>query len=44
MVKIETTLASSPHKIYEQTYSDMARLALLYKYGGIYLDASFILL
>lgn len=44
MARIETTLGGSPHKIYDQTYSDMVRLALLYKHGGIYLDASFILL
>lgn len=29
---------------YDQTYSDLVRLALLMRHGGIYMDASFILL
>ena len=41
---INLTMKNSPHQTYEQTFSDFVRLALLIKHGGIYLDASFMLL
>ena len=32
----------STHLVYEQTFSDFVRLALILKHGGIYMDASFV--
>ena len=40
--KIEVTAAKSKLKTYPTTKSDLYRLALLIKHGGIYMDASYI--
>lgn len=40
----ETLYFNNRGSKYDQTYSDLVRLALLKKHGGVYMDASFILL
>jgi hypothetical protein len=42
--QINKTYHNSPHKKFEQIFSDFVRLALLAKHGGVYMDASFVLL
>jgi hypothetical protein len=42
--QIETTISKAKIKTFKQTRSDLIRLALLIKHGGIYMDASYILL
>jgi mannosyltransferase OCH1-like enzyme len=42
LLRIEYTLKNAKLIVYPQTKSDLVRLALLYKYGGVYLDASII--
>lgn len=42
--KIEVTVSQSKLVTYPQTKGDLYRLALLIKYGGIYMDASYIAL
>jgi mannosyltransferase OCH1-like enzyme len=38
--RIEYTIKNGKMNIFTQTKSDLIRLALLYKHGGIYVDAS----
>lgn len=42
--KIETTILHAKLKTYPQSKADLYRLALLAKFGGIYMDASYIAL
>jgi mannosyltransferase OCH1-like enzyme len=42
--KITYSLNNAKVKIYAQSQGDLYRLALLEKYGGIYMDASYIAL
>lgn len=44
LAKIKNSLTNAKLKIYPQSQGDLYRLALLAKYGGIYMDASFIAL
>lgn len=37
---IEYTIKNGKMNIFTQTKSDLIRLALLYKHGGVYVDAS----
>jgi mannosyltransferase OCH1-like enzyme len=38
--KIDYTLKNAKMTVFTQTKSDLVRLALLYKHGGVYIDAS----
>jgi hypothetical protein len=44
IVKIRYSLNNAKLKMYPQSQGDLYRLALLAKYGGIYMDASYIAL
>jgi len=42
--KISKLYKDSPHQVFEQTFSDFVRLALILKHGGIYMDSSYLLM
>jgi mannosyltransferase OCH1-like enzyme len=41
--KVENAIKNAKMKTHDQTRSELYRLALLYKYGGVYLDPMTIL-